>query len=210
MADPIETNTPPENTPAPNTPPAPTADEQLAASRKAEADAKAEAARLKRENEEMKIQGLKSKDDWKGVAEAEKKRADDAEAENTRIKKALVDEAKYSALRSEAVKQGINPVSIPDLELLDFTEVIAESSNGRVVVSGVEAAIQGLKAKRPNWFSNGIPNVNHTTPAGGQAPATGQVTLAEVKAAEQKYYQSKSESDKQAYQNLIIKFKQQG
>jgi hypothetical protein len=158
----------------------------------------------------MKMQGLKSKEDYKAIADLEKTRADNAEAENKKIKKALVDDAKYGALRLEAQKQGINPISIPDLELLDFTEVVADSSNGRVSVSGVEAAIQALKLKRPNWFTAGLPNVNPSTPAGGSRPPNGQVTLADVKAAEVKYYASKSESDKKAYQDIIIKFKAQG
>jgi hypothetical protein len=205
--------TPPANPPAnppQNEPPPPTAEELLAQARKEKLEAQAEADRVKKENEDLKLQGLKSKDDWKAIAELEKQRADAAEGKLTNLNKALQDSAKYGAIKAEAQKQGINPISIPDLELLDFSEVTVESINGRVIVSGVEGAIQGLKQKRPNWFSNGVPSINPTTPAGGQAPATGQVTLADVKAAEQKYYQTKSESDKQAYQNLVIKFKQQG
>ena len=207
IVDPANPNTPPQN-PPPSDPPQPTADEQLAASRREAAEARAEAARIKKENEDLKLQGLKSKDDWKAIADLEKKRADEAEGKLTNLNKALEDSAKYGALKAEAQKQGINPISIPDLELLDFSEVTVESINGRVTASGVDAAIQSLKQKRPNWFSNGVPQVNTVTPSGGQAPPQGQVTLADVKAAEQKYYQSKS--DKQAYQNLVIKFKQQG
>lgn len=208
-----EENTPPSNeqTPPPSneqTPPPPV--DEVAAAKREAAEAKAEAARARKEAEELKMQGLKSKEDYKTIADLEKKRADEAEAENRRIKKALIDDAKYSALRLEAQKQGINPISIPDLELLDFTEVVAESNNGRVVVSGVEAAIQALKQKRPNWFTAGLPNVNPSTPAGGQKPPNGVVTLADVKAAEAKYYASKSESDKKAYEEIIFKFKTQG
>lgn len=205
----IDPQTPPASQ-EPQTPPAPSADEALAAARKEAADARAEAARIKRENEEMKLNGMKSKDDWKGVADAEKKRADEAVAENDRIKKALIDDKKYAALTAEAVKQGINPVSIPDLELLDFAEVVAESSNGRVVVSGVEAAITALKAKRPNWFSGVVPNVNSSTPQGTVNSPNGNVTLADVKAAETKYYQTKSDSDKKTYEEIIKRFKAQG
>lgn len=213
MADPVETQTPPANPPAdPQTPPAnpPEAVDEIAVAKREAAEARAEAAKARKEADEMKMQGLKSKEDYKTIADLEKKRADDAEAENKKIKKALIDDAKYSALRLEAQKQGINPISIPDLELLDFAEVVAESNNGRVAVSGVEAAIQALKLKRPNWFTAGLPNVNPSTPAGGQRPPNGQVTLADVKAAEVKYYASKSESDKKAYQDIIIKFKAQG
>jgi hypothetical protein len=209
MADPIIDPANPQN-PPPADPPAPTNEELLAQARKDKLEAQAETERIKKENDDLKMQGLKSKDDWKAIADLEKKRADDAEAKNINITKALKDSAKYDALRLEAQKQGINPISIPDLELLDFAEVTAETVNSRVVVSGVEAAIQGLKAKRPNWFNSGAPSVNTITPTGGQQAATGQVTLADVKAAETKYYQSKSESDKQAYQNLVIKFKSQG
>lgn len=213
MADPIPNPEPPTlpaiPNPEPPTPP-PTNDELLAASRREAAEARAEASKIKKENEDLKMQGLKSKDDWKAIADLEKTRADAAEGKLTSLNKALEDSAKYGALKSEAQKQGINPISIPDLELLDFSEVTVEAINGRVNVSGVEAAIQSLKQKRPNWFSNGVPQVSTVTPSGGQAASQGQVTLADVKAAEQKYYLSKSESDKQAYQNLIIKFKQQG
>ncbi len=203
---------PPANPPAaPATPPAPSADDQLLAARQETLAAKSNAAALQKQLDEAKRNGLKTSEDWKGLSEAEKTRADNAEAENVRIKKALVDDKKYSELKTEAVKQGINPLSLNDLDLLDFPNVVAETgSNGRVNVVGAQQAITKLKAERPNWFQGAAPNLNPGTPQGGDMPPNGSVTLADLTAAQAKYLASKSDADLAAYNNLVIKYKQGG
>jgi hypothetical protein len=121
----------------------------------------------------------------------------------------LVNEKKIAALATEAVKQGINPASLPDLELLDFDEVQVETtSTGKILVTGQDRAIAKLKTLRPHWFSSGVPSVNPSSPQTFK-PNMDQVTVADLNAAELNYRKSKSDSDKKIYFDLIQKFKAQ-
>lgn len=184
--------------------------DEAAEARKLLAAERAKNDKITRELADAKAQGLKSKEDWKGVAALNETRANELEAENTRIKGAVVNDAKIKALTTEAVKAGINPISIPDLELLDFAEITTEtSSNGKVVVSGANAAIANLKRLRPNWFTGEPPAINPTTPQGGVNQPNGNISLDMVIAAQDKYVKSKSDSDKKAYEDILIKYKAQ-
>jgi len=170
---------------------------------------KSEAQQLREENERLKLQTHKEKEDWKTVAEHHETKAKDIESKYTKLQNALVDEKKFSALRAEASKAGINAASIPDLELLDFPELHVETtSTGKILVSGADAAVAKLKTLRPHWFTNVIPSVNSATPNLGR-PNGSLVTLADVNAAEAQWSKTKSESDKKIYFETIQKFKAQ-
>jgi hypothetical protein len=206
MADNNENSTPPA-APVPQTEPI---IDEVAEARKQAALERQKREQLERDLADAKAQGLKSKDDWKGLAELNEIEANNLRAENTRIKGAIVSQEKYKVLAAEAVKLGINPVSIPDLELLDFTEVTTETlANGKVIVSGAAAAIGNLKRLRPNWFTGDVPNVNPMTPQGSSNQPNGNVSLDMVIAAQEKWSKSKSDSDKAAYEKMIRQYKGQ-
>ena len=211
MADNIDPQNPAN--PNPQDPPAPPQDppvDDAVELRKQLALERQKAQKAERDLADAKAQGLKTKEDWKGLAEINENRAKELEAELTKTKSAIVNDAKIKALTAEAVKAGINPVSIPDLELLDFSEVLAETqANGRVTVSGAQAAIANLKRMRPNWFTGDVPNVNPSTPQGGSNPPNANVSLDQVLAAQAKYEKSKSDSDKATYYDLLTKYKAQ-
>ena len=212
MADTIDPNVTPvtPDTVPPVTPEAPQVDENLEA-RKQLALERQKREKLEKDINDLRAQGLKSKDDWKGLNEINEARANALEAENKQIKQAILNDAKYKVLTAEAVKAGINPASIPDLELLDFAEITTETlANGKAVVSGAAQAIANLKRQRPFWFTGEVPNVNPNTPQGGSNPPNGNVTLDMVLAAQGKYSASKSDSDKRAYEDITKKYKAQG
>lgn len=170
---------------------------------------KDEAAALKAQLEDMKLKGHKDKEDWKTVAELHEQKAKDYESKFTGLQSALVNEKKIAALTIEAQKQGINPASLPDLELLDFDEISVETtSTGKILVTGQDKAIAKLRTLRPHWFNQSVPGVNPSTPNLGK-PNLGIVTLADVNAAEAQYNKTKSEVDKKAYFEMIQKFKTQ-
>ena len=171
---------------------------------------KQEAEQLRQEIEANKLKGHKEKEDWKTVAEHHELKAKEYEKKFTGLQNALVNEKKFAALKSEAVKHGINPSSLPDLELLDFDEVQVETtSTGKILVNGQDRAIAKLKTLRPHWFSSQVPSVNPSTPNVG-TPNSNTVTLADINNAEAQYKKTKSESDKKAYYELIQKYKSQG
>lgn len=170
---------------------------------------KEENRKLQEQIDNMKLQGHKEKDDWKTIAQLHEEKAKDYEQKYTGLQSALINEKKISALTIEAQRQGINPASLPDLELLDFDEVTVETtSTGKILVSGQDRAIAKLKTLRPHWFTNSVPSVNPASPQARPAnPNT--VTVADLNAAEAQYNKTKSESDKKTYFDLIQKFKSQ-
>lgn len=160
--------------------------------------------------DDMKVQGHKAKEDYKALAEHHEERAKQFETELSGLKSGLVSSKKNEALTAEAVKHGINPASIPDLELLDFEELTVETtSNGKILVSGADRAVARLKTLRPHWFTKTVPSVNPTTPNTG-APNNGTVTIADLGKAEDQWKKTKSDVDKKAYFDLIQKYKSQG
>ena len=172
-------------------------------------DYKKQLQEMKTTIDAMKVNTHKEKEDWKTVAELHEKTAKELEQKYSGLKQSLIDEKKMAALTVEAQKQGINPASIPDLNMIDFDELIVETtSTGKILVSGQDKAIARLKTQRPHWFSKSVPNVNTNTPETGK-PKCGTVTVADLNAAEAQYRKTKSEADKKAYSDLIQKYKAQ-
>ena len=170
---------------------------------------KDEAAQLRKQIDDLKLNGNKEKEDWKTVAEHHEQKAKEYEQKYSGLKDGLIHEKKISALIIEAQKQGITPASLPDLELLDFDEVSVETtSTGKILVSGQDRAIAKLKTLRPHWFSTSVPNVNPSTPNVG-TPNSGIVTMADLNAAEAQYKKTKTEADKKNYYEIIQKYKTQ-
>jgi len=157
----------------------------------------------------LKLQGHKEKEDWKEVARIHEEKAKDLEGKYSGLKESLVSSAKITKLTEEAVKQGIRPEALPDLELIDFDELIVETtSTGKILVTGQDRAIAKLKILRPHWFSKIVPGINSSTPE--ILPAlNGVVTLADLSAAEMQYKKTKSEADKKVYYDTIQKYKSQ-
>lgn len=173
-------------------------------------DYKTKNADLERRLADMKVQGHKEKEDWKSVAEHHENEAKTLKGQYEGLKNSLLSDKKTSALTAEALKQGINPASLPDLELLDFDELTVETtSTGKILVSGADRAIAKLKTLRPHWFTKTTPSVNPSTPNLG-TPQSGQVTTADLNAAETQWKKTKSEADRKAYYDIIQRYKAQG
>jgi hypothetical protein len=173
-------------------------------------DYKKKNADLQKQIDDMKVQGHKAKEDYKALAEHHEQRASQFESELTGLKSGLISSKKTEALTTEAVKHGINPASIPDLELLDFDELTVETtSNGKILVSGADRAVARLKTLRPHWFTKVVPSVNPLSPD-TRGPVSGTVTIADLNKAEDQWKKTKSDADKKAYFDLIQRFKSQG
>lgn len=170
---------------------------------------KDEASSLKKQIEDMKMKGHKEKEDWKAVSEHHEQKAKEYEQKYSGLKEGLIREKKISALMIEAQKQGMMAASLPDLELLDFDDVIVETtSTGKILVTGQDRSIAKLKTLRPHWFTTSVPSVNITTPKVGPANSD-IVTMADLNTAESQYKKTRSESDKKNYYEIIQKYKSQ-
>jgi len=115
---------------------------------------------------------------WEELAKEKDARLRELEERDQRTKQAFINEKKYNAVKDQAVKAGIRPEALADLELIGLDKVQVETtSTGRVNVLGVESAIENLKLSRPHWF--GAPR---TTVAGNTPNITqgGVVTLADL------------------------------
>lgn len=204
-------NNPPNDPPSdPQDPPADTVSREAYENVKADLHKYKERSRqLEQDLEKKKMDVLKEKEDWKSIAEQHEQNAKELEQKYSGLQSALVQREINAALSREAQKQGINPNSLSDLELLDFAEVSVDTtSTGKIIVSGADKAIAGLKLKRPHWFTKQVPSINPHTPDLNK-PITGKITVADLNAAEAKYKKSKSESDKIAYYDVIKKYKSQ-
>ena len=171
---------------------------------------KSELGDMRKQIDSLKINTHKEKEDWKSIAQIHEEKAKELEQKYSGLKDSLIDEKKLAAVTAEAIKKGIDPRSIPDLELLDFEEVTVETtSTGKILVSGQDRAITKLMTLRPHWFPKNVPSVNPSTPEMGK-PNGSQVTIADLNAASAQYEKTKSELDRKAYYDLIKKYKAQG
>ena len=105
---------------------------------------------------------------WEELAEMKAREAEEHKSEVTRIKDALVNDKKFGAVREAAMKAGLRPEAIADLELIALDKVEAETtSTGRINVLGVESLVNNIKLSRPHWFgatktnvAGGVPNIS--------------------------------------------------
>lgn len=203
--------TPPANTPPATPPETVITKEQYQKILDQMKSAETKAAQLEAQVQDSKIKGMKEKEDWQGVAAAKEKEADDAKAEAKKLREAVVSDKVSAALREEAIKHGINPASLQDLDLLDFDELRVETtSTGKINVFGAPAAVQKLKSIRPHWFSKPTPGVNPDSPQLNAPPPGGVISYEMVQAKYKEWEKNKTSNEaKKAYQEMAQAFNKQ-
>lgn len=177
---------------------------------KMRADNKTYQDQLKAKNDElekMKMDKLKEAKNWQEIARIKEEEAVQAKKNETDLRQAIVNQQKSIALRSAATKSGINPISLDDLDLIDFPELVVETtSTGKILVTGADAAILKLKTLRPNWFLKNPSAVNPASPE--VMPTNGQVTLETLSALEKEYKKNPMNLvARRAYEEGIRKYK---
>lgn len=166
---------------------------------------------LQKQFEQMKTQGMKTKEAWKELAETKEKEVDQLKSENTQIKKAVVDASKHMALKSAVLKLGLHPSGEKYLDTstwLDEVEV-EYTSTGRVNVLNAERVAQNFKTQNPLLFqAPSAPGINTNSPqvVGNGA---GKVTIDQINALSKKYAETKNPKDAENYKNAIIAYKTQ-
>lgn len=121
---------------------------------------------------DLESKSLQEKNDYKSLYEREKSKREAAESETTKVKNWAFTTQRFNEVKTEALKAGIIPSSVEDIEILlkDDSEVKVEvTSSGRFIVEGAKEFVDKVKGERPHWFSkSGAPNVNGA--GGGQPP----------------------------------------
>jgi hypothetical protein len=154
------------------------------------------------------VEELTANQKWKELAELKEREAAEASEKAEKLKSAIINKEKISAIKEAALQAGLRKESIPDLRLIDFPEVtLQNSSEGEFSVSGADKAIQRLKALRPHWFQSSIPSVNSSSPV-----VTGDgssISFDNVKKLQDEYKKNPSAENADKYKNALLQFKKQ-
>lgn len=171
---------------------------------------KTEAQTAKEQADQLRLNGLKEKQDWKSIAEENERQRDDFREKYNGLNSALINNAKASALKEAGLRAGILNQSLDDLETLDFSEIRVETtSTGKILVSGADQAIENLKKRRPHWFGQKPASVNPASPE-LQVPENGVVTLQMVENLRVAYQKApQDEAAKKAYSGALFAYKRQ-
>lgn len=131
---------------------------------------KSQVREMSQASQQEKERMMREQENWKGLAELKERELQEANERLNGIQTSLVKREKFNALKDAALKEGIRPEAINDLEYFGMDGLQVETtSTGRVNVLGVDGAIANLKLKRPYMFGgqrtvvNGnVPNVNNS------------------------------------------------
>jgi predicted RNase H-like nuclease (RuvC/YqgF family) len=159
--------------------------------------------KLQAEREELRMQGLRAKEEWKTIAEEKEALARQLEQDLKATKQAVLDSKRYEALKVECMKLGIIDHALDDItqEMLQSVDVEV-TSTGRVNVLNAKQAAEDIKLRKPHWFGKpSAPSVNNGVPTVGttQSPVTPKQVL-ELQA---KYKKTRDPADLKAYETAM-------
>lgn len=170
---------------------------------------KKRSAELEQELGNITSDRLKEKEDFKGLAEREKARADEAENKYQNVAKSIVNTHRLSEVKTIALQAGLRKEAVSDLELLDLQEEIRveATSENRFLVHGAQEFVDRLKNSKPHWFeSKTAPKIN--SGGGGVPPAEQkQVTPDDVNEAEREF--KRGRLTRANYQAVFDKYREQ-
>lgn len=167
---------------------------------------KKEAKELREREEKAKTDKLKADNQWKELAEANEKKAKEADERSEKLQNSYLSDRKFNAARAACEKLGLRPEAVEDLDALDLGEITVEStSTGKINLLGAEKFAERLKTTKPHWFSDKEgPNVN--TGSTRVRDSNGPVTAQQILKAEA---EGRKSGDMSGYKALIGKFNQQ-
>lgn len=148
---------------------------------------KREAAELRRLDEEKRTASLREKERFKELSEQLEKELQKEREANQRTNSVFKTTLKSSRIVELALKAGLRPEAREDLEMLNLDDIeVEETSSGRYIVRGADTFVDGLKKKRPHWFSD--PKAPTFNGGGGRpAPVDEPMTAEKVAAIEKKF-----------------------
>lgn len=165
--------------------------------------AKQKADELEKSINSQKLAALKQTENWQELAKLKEQEAEDYKTKYERLSSSLVENKKLDAIRTEALKLGIDQRSLEDLEMIDFNEVqIETTSTGKINVLGADKAVANLKLRKPHWFNSKPATVNANSPT-TQAPALNSQdgAMKALTEAEQAWKKNPNPQTKKAYED---------
>lgn len=165
---------------------------------------KSEARELSTKLKTIEETKLKDQQQWQQLAEIREKEVLEAREEAERIKNSYVSEKKFSAVREAALKAGILPTAISDLELVGLDQVVLETtSTGKLNVIGADAFVNVLKTTKPHWFGANKTTVNSAIPDVSSSKPIDRAQLVKLSLEAQKT------GDYTVYQKAMDQYQQQ-
>lgn len=97
------------------------------------------------------------------------------------VLKAAMHTHRFGEVKAEAIRQGLRPEAVSDLESISWDGVPVEMTDkGRFIANGVKERVEKLKGERPHWFTVAqAPRIN----GGGGGPPVGGGTPSKVTTA---------------------------
>jgi hypothetical protein len=108
---------------------------------------------------------LKDQNKWKEYAEAKEKELEQLVQREKHLVDTFVSEKVFNQIKAEALKQGIRPEALEDLELIDYkSKVMIDNTDGKIKVMGTPSFIESLRNQKPHWFGTPKATVNGAIP----------------------------------------------
>jgi hypothetical protein len=116
------------------------------------------------------------------LAELKQQEAESYREKYEGLTSTIVEDKKFSAVKTAAIQAGIRKDALDDLEFLSLEDVVIETtSTGRHNILGAEQFIAKLKTTRPHWFSSKTRGINADVP---EVTGASKVTSQEIIKAE--------------------------
>lgn len=139
---------------------------------------KTEAIEAKKRLKELEDEKLRQQNDFKSLADREKKRADDAESKLTKREQAFLNTLKYKDVQVAASKLGLRNEAEDDLGRLSLESIEVEAtSEGRFIIKNADDFVANLKKTKPHWFKDQTaPVINAGGGKGGKGESSAKLT----------------------------------
>lgn len=136
---------------------------------------KAKASELERKFADTEKQSLEKSGEFKTLWEQAKADLETEREKSANVLKAAMHTHRFGEVKAEAIRQGLRPEAVHDLESISWDGVPVEMTDkGRFIASGVKERVDKLKGERPHWFTVAqAPRINGGgggPPPGGGAP----------------------------------------
>jgi len=153
--------------------------------------------------ENEKLNRMKEQNQWKEIAEAKEREAQEAKQSAERLQQSFISEKKFSALRDKCAALGLRPEAVSDLEMLDLSGLVVETTNtGRIEILGADKFATQLKTLKPHWFQDKTVTTVNTNGTRVLDP-TGPITTRMILDAEK---EGKKSGDMSKYYDLTKKY----
>lgn len=157
--------------------------------------------------ESLKAQGMREKEDYKGLADSYKAKYEEAEGKVQRMRDGLFQSQRHQAVYPLLKRAGLRDEAEGLIDMYDWSGIEVDlTSSGRFDVQGVEPAIEAFKEKFSYAFERPkAPRVNGST-GGGGIPGDGELTPAKIVQIED---ECRKKGDMTAYHAAVRRYQEQ-